>query len=610
MGATAEAPRIEFSVLGTLEVVVDGERRPIPGEKLQALLARLLLERNRPVSVERLIDELWGDDPPATARQTLHAHIGRLRRLLSADELGPILSTTDHGYLLRVTDEQLDAARFRALVATARREARDGKSADARNGYRHALALWRGPAFDGVVVDGELAELDELSVAAHEERIELDLQDGAAAEVVPELQQLVQRDPLRERSWAQLMRALYASGRQADALAAYQDARRALQTLGLEVGPRLRELEQAILNQDPELATSPLHAPSVRRHLPRRVGAVTVAVAAVVIVVGTVVAARNDSPRAAGLAATRVQPNSLVEIDPRTNSILSATRVGSGPESIASSQHALWVANTADRTVSRVDLASKTVRVIGGAPVARDIASGLNGDVWLSSFEEPFVTMIAAQGHLAEDPHALAAGPLQVRLPGSAEALAVGGGYLWVTSPSDSGGGDAVHLIDLRSRRLVSSIEVGSLPLFVTFGYGAAWVANYRGDSVSVIRPGSAEADTISVRGGPLGIAAGSGAIWVVTFWSHELVRIDPETRRVLRRVRIGAGPLAVAVGAGAVWVTNRDDKTVSRINPATNKVARTIRLAAAPYGVRVAHGRVWVTTQRCGSPVVDCAAN
>jgi hypothetical protein len=261
-----------------------------------------------------------------------------------------------------------------------------------------------------------------------------------------------------------------------------------------------------------------------------------------------------------------------------------------------------WVANHEDRTVARVALPTKEVRVVGGAPVAYQLASGLNGDVWLSSFEEHLVTLLAPHGRIAEAVRTLAGGPRRVELPGSAEGLATGGGSLWVTSPRDSGGRNAVFQIDLRDRRLVSSIHVGRLPLFVTFGYGSAWVSNYKGDSVSVIRPGVARPETIRVEGGPLGIAAGEGAIWVVTYWNRQLVRIDPETRRVLRRIPIGAGPLAVAVGAGAVWVTNRDGHSITRVDPKTNKVSRTIRLDAAPYGIRYGHGRMWVTTQRCGS--------
>ena len=176
-----------------------------------------------------------------------------------------------------------------------------------------------------------------------------------------------------------------------------------------------------------------------------------------------------------------------------------------------------------------------------------------------------------------------------------------------MTSPSDSGGHDTVSRIDLRTRQLVSSVRVGKLPLFVAFGYGSAWVTNYKGDSVSVVRPGSSRAETFEVGGGPLGVAAGAGAVWVVTFWFRELVRIDPETRRVLLRIPVGAGPNAVAVGGGAVWVTNRDDRSLTRIDPRTNTVTRTIPLAAPPYGVHFAHGRLWVTTQKCGSPVAAC---
>jgi DNA-binding SARP family transcriptional activator len=614
MGGMVDARQVEFRILGPLEVVVDGEPRPVPGDKLQALLSRLLLERNRPVATDRLIDDLWGARPPATARQSLHTHIGRLRRLLAAGEDGSMLGNDGRGYILRVDDEQLDAERFRNLVATAREERRAGRTAVAGQRLREALGLWRGPVLDGVPLEGaegERAELEGLRLAALEERIDVDLDLGVAAEVVPELEQLVQSDPLRERAWGQLMVALYASGRQADALAAYQDARRELAALGLEPGPRLRELEQAVLNQDSSLGTSPLHRGAERpQTFARRAVAALLAITAIAIVIGAVVAARDDPPKAAGPGAPSVQANSLVEIDPATNRVVSSTTVGRGPDSIASSSDAIWVANVEDRTVARIAVGTKEVRVVGGAPVARDLASGLNGDIWLSSFEEPVVTMIAERGRIVEGDHALAAAPVRVELPGSAEALAVGGGYLWVTSPSDSGGRDTVFQIDLRSRRLVSSIPVGTLPLFVSFGYGSAWISNYRSDSVSVVRPGSERPETIAVSGGPLGIAAGGGAIWVVTFWSRELVRIDPETRRVLRRIRVGAGPNAVAVGAGAVWVTNRDDRTISRIDPDANTVVQTIRLAASPYGIRVAHGRVWVTTQRCGSPVAPCAAS
>jgi YVTN family beta-propeller protein len=606
----ADGLGVEYRILGPLQLVVGGEERPVLGDKLQALLGRLLLEANRPVTSERLIDDLWGAAPPATARQSLHAHVTRLRRLLPPDGTGASpLANDARGYVLRIDGDRLDATRFRRLLADARAAAREGRAEPAGRLYREALGLCRGPVLDGVGLEGthgERAELEELRLAALEERIDLDLAGGAAARLVPELEQLTRQEPLREGLWARLMLALYAGGRQADALAAYRDARRALDELGLEPGPVLRELETRVLNQDPGLTTTPLGAAGAPSRTPlRRPVAAALALAAVLVVVGAVVAARDDPPSAARPAAAIVRPDSLVEIDPATNRVLTVTPVGRGPDSIASTGDAIWVANTADRTVSRVDLDTRQVRVVGGVPVAHQLTSSLSGDVWLSSFEDPVVTQIARRGEPADD--AFAAGPPRVRLPGSAEGLAVGGGYLWVTSPSDSGGHDTVVLVDLRTRRVVSSVPVGAIPAFVAFGYGSAWVTSYRADSVSVVRPGSARAETIAVAGGPLGVAAGAGGIWVVTFWNTGLVRIDPETRRVVRRFRVGAGPLAVAVGGGSVWVTNRDDRSLTRVDATANRVAATIPLAAAPYGVRFAHGRVWVTTQRCGSPVAAC---
>jgi DNA-binding SARP family transcriptional activator/DNA-binding beta-propeller fold protein YncE len=609
-------PLLQYEVLGPLRVVVGGEERPVAGEKLQGLLARLLLEHGRPVATERLIDDLWGDEPPATARQTLHVHVGRLRRLLSADGPGESpLAKEPSGYVLRLIDgDEVDATRFRRLVQDAQRAQEEGRFAAAAERFREALGLWRGRPFAGVVLDyaeSARVELDELRLAALEGRIDADLHLGGAVAVIPELEQLVAKHPHREHLRAQLMLALYATGRQADALRAYSDARRALsEELGLEPGPRLRELEQAILRQDPELVTAPLPAASARPGSRRRAGpiaAVTLAAAAALAVAGVMLATRDDPPRAARVASPRALPNSLVEIDPATNALASVTRVGRAPESIASTENAMWVANVGDRTVARIDLESRQVRIVGGAPVAYQLVSSLSGDVWLSSFEEPLVSLIAERGRIVESIHDLASGPVQVRLPGSAEGLDIGGGFLWITSPSDSGGDDTLTRVDLRTRQVVSSVTVGHLPLFTTFGYGSAWVSNYRGNSISVVRPGSREVETIEVPGGPLGIAAGAGAVWVATFWTKELVRIDPETRRVVRRIPIGDGPLAVAVGAGSVWVTNRDDRTISRIDPHANRVVRTIPLAAPPHGIRFAHGRVWVTTQRCGSPIVHC---
>ena len=607
----ATSPTADFRILGPLRVMIGGQDRPVAGSKQQALLARLLLEPNRPVSTERLIDDLWGEQPPATARQSLHTHVGRLRRALATNgDTASLLGNDGRGYVLHVGDGQLDSVRFRALVAAAREEARAGRTQAARDRYADALELWRGPVLDGVALeraDAERSELEALRLAALEERIDADLELGRAAELIPELERCVRDEPLRERLWAQLMRALYATGRQADALAAFRNARRELDAVGLEPGPALRGLEQEILDQDASLATAPAPQASAPPRAPSRRRAVALlAVGAVAVAFVAWLVSRNDDLKA---ARTPVRPplhvgaDSVAAIDPATNRVVRVTPVGRSPESIALTDGAVWVANFEDRTVSRLDLATHEVRVVGGVPVAAHLVSALDGDVWLSSFGEPLITLIAPHGEIpARDDHSLAAGPRRVRVPGSAEGLATGGGYLWVTSPADSGGHDTVLRVDLRTRKVVSSVPVGHLPLFVTFGYGSAWVSNYKGDSVSVIRPGTERAETIPVGMGPLGIAAGARAIWVVAYWDQQLVRIDPDTRRVVARIPVGEGPLGVAVGAGAVWVTNRDSRTITRIDPATNRVTHTIKLDSSPYGVQAGQGRVWVTTQRCGS--------
>lgn len=608
-GARGGGAGLELSILGRLSLSVGGEERQVAGEKLPALLARLVLDPNRAVATELLIDELWGDEPPATARQSLHVHVGRLRRLLGPDGAAR-LETTANGYLLRIDADEVDALRVRSLLESARAERAAGHLEAAGAAYSEALALWRGDALEGIALpwaEAERARLGDLRLAALEERVDVDLQLGRAAHLVPELERLIETEPLRERLRGQLMVALYALGRQSDALAVYQHAREALDEVGLQPGPRLRELEQAILRQDPELVTAPLAGMGAPHRSRRgRLAGAAIGALAVVLIGAAFAVLRDEPPRAAQASQILVEPDSLVEIDPATNRVVSAVRVGHRPDSIAATEDAIWVANVADRSVTRIDLATREARVVGGAPVAHQLVSGLNGDVWLSSFGEPVVTLLAERGRILGGDRSLGA-PVRVALPGSAEGLAVGGGYLWVTSPSDSGGGDTVSRIDLSSRRVVSSTPVGPLPIWVVFGYGSAWISNYHGSSVSVVRPGSGAVETVAVGRGPLGLAAGAGGVWVVSYWDRTLSRIDPETRRVVGRVRVGAGPLSVAAGAGAVWVTNRDDRTLVRVDPRTNRVVRTIRLGASPYGVRVAHGRVWVTTQRCGSPAVGC---
>jgi DNA-binding SARP family transcriptional activator len=237
---------MEFNILGPLEVRDRGRPIELRGRRQKALLALMLLRPGEAVSIDALIDGLWGEQPPRTARAALQNYVAQLRRAL-----GPgVLSSRAGGYVLEVASEQVDRGRFERLAAEAR--AADGDERVEK--LRQALALWRGPplsdlAFEPFAAD-ETGRLEELRAAALEDLIDAELAVGAGAELVGELEGLIAEHPFRERMRGQLMLALYRGGRQAEALEAYQETRRTLvEELGIEPSAPLRELEQAILRR-------------------------------------------------------------------------------------------------------------------------------------------------------------------------------------------------------------------------------------------------------------------------------------------------------------------------------------------------------------------------
>lgn len=220
------------------------------GARQRALLALLCLHRGTVLAVDRIVDELWGESPPQTARHMVEVYVSKLRKLLGAD----VLATRPPGYLLAVDPEHVDVGRFERLLAEGRDALGEGDAAVAAFTLASALTLWRGPPLADFAYEpfaqAEIARLEELRVLAEEERVEAELELGKGAELVAELEELVAAAPFRERFRAQLMLALYRAGRQADALAAYQAARETLvEELGVEPGPVLHQLERAILEQ-------------------------------------------------------------------------------------------------------------------------------------------------------------------------------------------------------------------------------------------------------------------------------------------------------------------------------------------------------------------------
>jgi DNA-binding SARP family transcriptional activator len=255
----------DFRILGPVEVITRESRLAIEGRRTRILLAMLLVWRNQTVSLDALIDGLWPDGPPSSAKSTLHAHISRLRGALAA--AGPLagserVSRKPPGYELRTLDGEVDADRFERMLAMAEAAMQERRFASASATLRDALLLVHGPMLgecrEEPFAQAEVARLEAMRVRALERRVDADLALGRHAALIGEIEGLVGAHPLHERFTEQLMLALYRSGRQADALAAYQDAYQLLaEELGLAPGPGLRSMEAAILHQDPAIDYAP-----------------------------------------------------------------------------------------------------------------------------------------------------------------------------------------------------------------------------------------------------------------------------------------------------------------------------------------------------------------
>jgi DNA-binding SARP family transcriptional activator len=248
---------LEIRLLGPFDVSVAGRPASVSGSKRDLLLALLALRRGRPVSVDALVEELWGDDFPSSPRNAVQHHVARLRAALGRDSI----VGSPNGYALG--SATTDALAFEELLVEARTAARAGDPRAAAELAARALGLWRGPALQGlpetIWVRAEADRLEELRIDALEERFESALALGEHREIISELQHTIDESPFRERLWRQLMLALYRSGRQADALKVYGAARRVhVDRLGLEPGPELRQIQEAILAHDPRIAAPPL----------------------------------------------------------------------------------------------------------------------------------------------------------------------------------------------------------------------------------------------------------------------------------------------------------------------------------------------------------------
>src|SRR5215208_3478466 len=480
----------DVRLLGPLEVTLDGHPVELGATKQRAVLTMLALRANTVVSVDELVDGLWGETPPASAVKLVQHYVSQLRKLLAGGDAQIV--TRGRSYELRIRPGGVDVADFERLADAATRGGENGAAA------RQALSLWRGDPLLDVIDEpfaaGEQRRLKELWLNLSEQAIAADIEAGRHDEVLTRLDVLVERHPLRERLHALRMRALYAAGRQGEALEAFRYARVILvEEIGVEPGPELQRLHAAMLRQDPELVPPPPARPPrppVRRRLPR---ALMLAVVLALLAGGAVfVVSRITAPD----SLDGIDENAVGRIDGADADIVAQYLFGSEPRALAVGAGAVWVVDAKDETVSRIEPSSNRIVTI---PVGSDPA-----------------------------------------------ALAFGDGALWVAERGDG----TVAQISPVSNKVTRRIESVNAPSALAAGFGSVWVGSAVVQTVSQIERGrSAVTRRIHLGAPPTAIAAGAGAVWVVSEESGALFRIEPRTGTVVRSIRVGNRPVAVAAG-------------------------------------------------------------
>jgi DNA-binding SARP family transcriptional activator/outer membrane protein assembly factor BamB len=556
---------VEFRILGPFQVFDDSGREVgVPAGRERVLLAALVLRREEVVSVDALVEALWGDTAPSRAVKAVQGYVSHLRRVLGSDG---VLVTQAPGYVLRVAAEAVDAHRFAMFAAGGwRRLPDDPVSALAT--FEQGLALWRGAALAEFAfadfAQREIRRLEELRLETVEGRFEAMLRLGRHGAVVAELETRVAEHPLRERLRGQLMLALYRSGRQADALQVYRDGRRLMaDALGLEPDDELQRLERAILNHDPSLE-SPVVARVERPSVARR-------------------------RRASSRTQPAVPPDSVAVIDPQRSRVVGHVLVGRRPVALAIGHGSVWVANADDGTVSRIDPdRGDVVRTIGiGAP-AIDLAVATDA-VWVANGSDGTISRI--------DP-SVDAVVEAIDLRGSSElawnptyAIDADDDSVWVAA-----GPHHVLLIDPATNAPVASIDVGRVPIGVALGEEALWVVTTAQRALRV-EPHTNTATTEVPIGYPIALTAGKEAVWVSDS-RGQIWRINADTGTVTQTTPVGRGLVGLCATDGAVFAADNTDGTVVQIDPRDGRVVGRVPVGHAPTDVAASDGTVWVSIQ------------
>jgi branched-chain amino acid transport system substrate-binding protein len=529
------------------------------------VLAILLLHANEVVSVDRLVLGVWGDSPPEDAATALHQHVSRLRKLLEPHR--PI-ETRSPGYVIHAESVTLDLDRFETLSEHGAELREEGHAEAAARVFAEALDLWRGRPLadleDEPFAREAIIRLDEARLVVVEQRMDAELELGRHAQLVGELRVLVRTHPLRERLREQLMLALYRSGRQTEALDVYAEARRTfVDELGLEPGPGLQELQQAVLRQDASLE----HAPAARGGLPqreRRTAALVAAVAAAMLaaaVIAAAVAARGDET-----AAPSPDEGQLLAIDTASGTVERRLGAGRTPGAVAALDGHVWVVDAEARTVVHVDQEAGTYETLATGATPTDVVAGA-GAIWVANgrsldraqFVGPVATAVTKLEPVTRTARA------EVQLP-----LA---------------GGDLSNLVDNHVAATASAV----------------WAVTPSFEVVRIhARTGRITARTAAIRAAA--VAAGRAGVWVLGV-DGTVARLDETTAQPVARTRIPAASVtAIAVGDDAAWVTSATHGTLWRVSGGPSPSLGSIELAPGAADVAAGGGRVWVVNPVVGT--------
>jgi ABC-type transport system substrate-binding protein/DNA-binding SARP family transcriptional activator len=587
---TAEST-LRVCTLGRFRALDHTQELHLGGRQQRAVLAILVTHDGSDVSLGRIAEGLWGERIPPGYQQTIQTYISHLRAALNSSRT--LLVTNANGYALRLQSSHVDATVFRRETQTGIELLDAGSYEDARAHLSAALSLWDGEVLADLAefpfVESFADPLDQLRLTALEALLQARLELGEHEGVAIDAESLIAEHPLRERAYSLRMLALYRAGRQADALATYQRLRTVLdEELGVEPGPDARELQQAILRQDPQLRPPSRASASTigvrgrrQKHPPhRRPRLLLGAIAAVAVIAGSLAAYGTTHWHTATLSVVPADSVALLRSD---GTVRAAVPIGEPPTALAYGAGSLWAVSSTQDRVYRIDPKHRFVEpiAVGGSPVSIAVT---NQDAWVVNSADGTVSRISTKTDT------LVGAPITVGvLP---RAIAVGPSGVWVANVSDA----TVQRINPETDTVDLTVDVGGASSALAVTSHAVYVADEQQRTVTRLDPRTGEqiGAPIATGSGPSALAATPDALWVVDSGDQTVQRIGLTTGAVSATIPVGDGADGIAVNDGRIWVSTRYDGAVSEIDPTTNTLVHRRSIGASPTALAAGGNGVW----------------